>query len=77
MIYGWNFNSTPIPEPVKKRFSQVKQINGFGRARLQGATDTKEELEAMLIQADNGHRSITWIGPRRIKDGDWYGVYCS
>lgn len=76
-IYGWNFNSTPIPEPVKKRFSQVRQHAGYGRLRLQGVCNTPEELEAMRTQATNGHRRIGEVGPRRINEQDWYAVYCS
>jgi hypothetical protein len=77
MMYGWNFTGENIPPHVKARFAETKQIAGIGRVRLQGVTDSLEELSMMKLNADNGHRLITTVGPRRIKGVDWTAIYTS
>lgn len=77
MIYGLNFNGTQIPAEVAKRFHKEHGSRREGTwVRLQGVCNTKEEHDMMLIQADNGHRTLDSVGPRKIGEETWYAIYC-
>ena len=82
MIYGLNFNSTPIPEEPSKIFPRRLKYRNGNLVKvsenqgcdyiLQGVCETPQELSLMRIQANNGRRSIHVT---TMKSG-WYGVYC-
>jgi hypothetical protein len=69
MIYGINFNGTRIPEQALAVLPTKVKVKGV-RFELKGACETKDELDAMLITANNGHRAL-----HSEHSGDWYGVY--
>lgn len=76
MIYGVNFNNSHIPAHIERQFAKHRKVVDQ-RVRLQGVCNTSEECQTMIITADNGHRRITFVGPRKIAGEAWYGVYCS
>jgi len=77
MIYGYNFNGTPIPTDVRKRFDDWTRPNPQQPKSvflLQGVCNTPEEQNAMAITARNGHR--TWIWRTEvIGSKTWYGMF--
>lgn len=114
MIYGINFNGTPIPTTPRtafRKFPQRVKVTcrtcgglGFFRAQtadgeeeregcdmcppqrgewrgrgwnwfeLKGIGQSKEERDAMLIQANNGTRRLH-VEERQTASGVWYGIY--
>jgi hypothetical protein len=74
MIYGLNFNNTPIPDHIRRKFAQKKRMM-LGYVHLQGVCNTALESEDMLCVASNGRRRVAAIGPRKIGKEIWYGVY--
>jgi hypothetical protein len=79
-IYGLNFNGTRIPDTAP-RFAQRMKLRangtsysvGFDKACdfvLQGVCNTDAEADAMITQADNGHRKI-----HLIKRQGWTAIY--
>ena len=83
MIYGLRFNGTHIPDNVRRRFSQRKNfpsVEEFGDRqgmRLHGVCNTASESGQMFIKATEANRPVNIVGPRRIGDETWYGVYVS
>lgn len=85
MIYGWNFNNTPIPTEVCARLAlrlngKHRRVSADERAALllAGVCNTDEELNLMTLQADNGHRDIYVTEHRMVRATGqrWYGIYC-
>jgi hypothetical protein len=73
MIYGLNFNSTPIPEEMAKKFKKRKMF-GNQTFTLQGVCESRQERDRMVLQASNGRRAIEVIEVQ-VKDHTLYGVY--
>lgn len=76
MMYGWNFGGGAIPPLIKARFAETRQVAGIRRIRLQGVTDTESEVKDMELLADNGHRIIQTVGPRKVRGQMWWAIYC-
>ena len=75
MIYGINFNGNQIPPGYARKFRKEVKIDWLPRGhryRLVGVADTIESRNAMLIQADNGHR-LLHIETRRTGGPVLYG----
>lgn len=69
------FKTEAVTDGLQRKEVPIRQGDEVF-ARLQGACNTEGELTAMVIQADNGHRRISYVGPRKIAGELWYGVYC-
>lgn len=67
MIYGLNFNGKHIPEWFT--FKPVQTFNGQ-KASLVGVCETRDELDMMLSQANNGKRVLSYQNK-----GNSFGVY--
>lgn len=77
MIYGLNFNRLSIPNAAKRLFAarlgKNKQSVAASRTAtwlLQGVCETEEELNRMVIQADNGKRTF-----HIVRRQNWIAVY--
>jgi hypothetical protein len=70
MIYGLNFNRTPIPLYLARYFRKRLTGGWF----LQGVATTQESRDVMLVQADNGHRKLRTM-PKQTRFGQVWGVY--
>lgn len=84
MIYGLNFNNTQIPVIRPRRDLFASRLGkGFRPVGdnttatwiLSGVCNTKDELDQMLIQANNGYRRFHVVS-RKAGKVDWIGVYC-
>lgn len=76
MIYGINFNGTEIPKGIKRMFAASKKFDGVAfKLDLKGIAQSIDERDSMLIQADNGHRTIRVVA-RQTAAGVWFGIYC-
>lgn len=79
MIYGLNFNNTPIPPAIAKRFRKEIWQPGHKREtrqRLVGVCDDAVELSFVLDIAQNGHRKLSHV-EKKIGGKRWYAVYAS
>ena len=85
MIYGLNFNRTQIPETIKRRFARTTRIalpesyrtrrnQTHSRAYLAGVATDSASRDAMLIQAQNGHR-LLHVVERKTAGAAFYGIY--
>ncbi len=77
-IYGLNFNRQPIPVEAPKfakrldsKFRAISANRGCTWF-LQGVCQSQVELDAMLVQANNGYRQL-WHTSRN----GWFAVYTS
>lgn len=81
MIYGLNFNNTPIPPELRRYFAKRISLDRAGaknpkiHCTLQGIAETEDERDAMLIQADNGHRKLHVETRRRAGGKFLFGIY--
>jgi hypothetical protein len=79
-IYGINFNGKSIPDGAAfRKFPKRIKLPGMGRgeyAELKGIGQSEIEKNAMLIQANNGHRNLH-VEVRQTAGGLWYGIYVS
>jgi hypothetical protein len=80
MIYGINFrakapdtDSMGFPPGYAKKFAKTLrgEYRGF---RLVGIGETQAEADAMVLQADNGHRKLH-IEVRNTARGPLFGIY--
>ena len=79
MIYGLNFNRTPIPPQHKRRFAARIKLAGMARNEwlyLAGICTEQAEVWRMVDQATNGHRQIH-VRERSTKNGSICGIYVS
>ncbi len=79
MIYGMNFNRTPIPPAIKRKFAKRVRMTKPGQkpvvwAELAGVAQSLAERNEMIIQANNGHRKLH-VEVRQTAAGPWYGIY--
>lgn len=82
MVYGLNFNGKQIPEKVRKIFAKrvdSNELPGITKYKLplQGVCNDSGEVDQMKMQADNGHRTLRVIGPRKRFGNTWFGIYCN
>jgi hypothetical protein len=74
MIYGLNFNGTPIPPGYKRKFAERRKFTVGTSERVTGKLDgVAENLEEAIIAcrvADNGTRRVTYFERHGL-----YGIY--
>jgi hypothetical protein len=75
MIYGLNFNRTPIPPAIKRKFAaRIRMADKAGWWVLQGVATSFEESQRMLEQASNGRRKLH-VEPRMTAGAPFCGIY--
>jgi len=84
MIFGINFcpkqpdtNDMGLPLGYAKKFRKELKLDGLPRGhyyRLVGIAESKPEADAMLAQADNGHRKLH-VEKRMTARGPLFGIY--
>lgn len=78
MIYGINFGATPLSEyPRIRAVPQTIKVEKHPY-RLIGIATTAAEKDAMLVQADNGRRTLHVVSrnaPRYATEKTVYAIY--
>lgn len=75
MIYGYNFNGSPIPPEIKRRFAERLRLKPKVWGVLAGVGETPQERDAMLLVANNGHRKLHVVERSVANKGIVYGIY--